>query len=202
MKKYLPELIKFPIRYAWDRFTGLDKSQKWSRVVLNKRKQKLALENSNKSFLEISGSWFENYQFSEYTKTSFPEFDICNEVLPKQFDVISADQVFEHIPHPEAALINIHNMLNPGGKFFISVPFLVQPHDEIDFWRWTPLGLKKILTEANFTDIIIESWGNKDIVKSSLNNPQHWPLYRKNLHSLRNEASFPYIIWAECIRKK
>lgn len=38
------------------------------------------------------------------------------------FDVISIIHVFEHLPEPKAALLEIHRILKPGGHFLIEIP--------------------------------------------------------------------------------
>jgi hypothetical protein len=44
-----------------------------------------------------------NFNFKSYTSTDFRDFDICAETLDRQFDLIIADQVFEHLPWPMRA---------------------------------------------------------------------------------------------------
>ena len=95
--------------------------------------------------LEISGGnqWTRDFAFKTYENTEYPGFDICAETLPRQFDLIIADQVFEHLPWPYRAGRNVWSMLKPGGHLVIATPFLVRIHRvPIDCSRWTPDGLK------------------------------------------------------------
>src|ERR1700680_1866544 len=58
-----------------------------------------SLEPETKDVLEISAGpqWIREFTFGSYTGTDYPEFDICSQRLLRQFDLIIADQVFEHL---------------------------------------------------------------------------------------------------------
>ncbi|CAD7963241.1 unnamed protein product [Amoebophrya sp. A25] len=50
--------------------------------------------------------------------------DIVDIPLPSDsIDIIVCDQVLEHLPEPVAAMREIHRLLKPGGKFFLSHPY-------------------------------------------------------------------------------
>ncbi len=56
--------------------------------------------------LEISPGFESDWQkigFRSYKAVHFPEFDVTRDVLPQKFDVIIADQVFEHVRDPYMA---------------------------------------------------------------------------------------------------
>jgi SAM-dependent methyltransferase len=147
--------------------------------------------------LEISAGpqWRRQFQFGSYAEMNFPEFDICNDVLPRQFDLIIADQVFEHLRWPARAARNVYAMLKPGGRFIIATPFLVRVHESpIDCNRWTADGLSYFLQEAGFPpeEIAAEGWGNRACLKANLTR------WRKRgfFGSLKNEPEFPVMVWA------
>lgn len=147
--------------------------------------------------LEISGGnqWTRNLNFKSYTNTEYPGFDICAETLPQKFDLIIADQIFEHLPWPYRAGKNVHAMLKPGGYFVIATPFLVRIHRvPIDCSRWTPDGLSYLLQECGFAakDIDAKAWGNRACV---VGNFHKWRK-RGFFGSLRNEPDFPVMVWA------
>jgi SAM-dependent methyltransferase len=147
--------------------------------------------------LEISAGpqWIREFTFRSYTGTDYPGFDICAQTLPEHFDLIIADQVFEHLKWPYRAARNIEAMLRAGGHLLITVPFLVRVHKSpIDCTRWTEEGLFYFLQECGFAEdaIITGSWGNRACVKANLT------AWRKRglFGSLDNEPDYPLAVWA------
>jgi SAM-dependent methyltransferase len=182
---------------VYDLVTGVG-DVTWSRVVMRERCREWLrnLEPGKLSALEISGELWKGMGFGSYRSVSYPEYDVCAGTLPERFEVIIAEQVFEHLLWPYRAGRNVYEMLKPGGHFLISTPFLVKIHNvPIDCSRWTETGLKYLLAECGFPleDIRTDSWGNKACVKASF---RGWVPYRRRLHSLANEPEFPYHVWA------
>lgn len=180
------------------RATGYDTTD-WVRTVMyqNAFGFVATLNPSQLDVLEISGGnqWNRNFRFKSFHSTEYPGFDICSEALPRQFDLIIADQVFEHLKWPYRAGRNVWSMLKPGGHLVISTPFLVRVHRvPIDCSRWTPEGLSYLLQECGFNekDIRAEAWGNRSCVKGNLNR------WRKRgfFGSLKNEPDYPVMVWA------
>lgn len=171
----------------------------WVRVVLYRRCFEFirSLNPGNLDVLEISAGpqWKREFAFRSYSETHYPEFDICSQVLDRQFDLIIADQVFEHLFWPYRAGRNVHQMLKPGGYFVVAVPFLVRVHRvPNDCSRWTEQGLNYFLQECGFSEdhIRTDSWGNRACVKANLNSWKRFGWGR----SLRNEPDFPVMTWA------
>ena len=184
------------------RSTGYDTTD-WVRTVMYRKMfdhiSQLGPERLD--VLEISGGnqWTRPFRFKSYESTQFPQFDICAETLPRQFDLIIADQVFEHLRWPYRAGRNVWSMLRPGGQFLISTPFLVRIHRvPIDCSRWTEEGLGYLLQECGFAenDIRTGSWGNRSCVVSNL------PKWHKRgfFGSLENEPDYPVMVWAMAIK--
>lgn len=77
-----------------------------------------------------------------------------------RFETIIATEVLEHCPEPLYTLKEIHRVLQPGGLFFFTVPFLWNlhevPHDE---YRYTPFALQRMLINNSFTNIQIGASG-------------------------------------------
>ena len=147
--------------------------------------------------LEISGGpqWRRRFRFRSYTATEFPGFDICADQLPQRFDLIIADQVFEHLPWPYRAGRNALAMLKYGGYLIVTAPFLVRVHESpLDCTRWTETGLSHLLQECGFQakHIHTGSWGNRACLKANLT---HWRK-RGFFGSLANERNFPLAVWA------
>ncbi len=180
-------------------FQNADSDDQWARIVMNQETRSLVkgLKPETLDLLEISGTtWERSFPYKSYTIASYPEFDICKDVLDQRFDLIIAEQVFEHLTHPFRAARNVYQMLRPGGYFLLTTPFLIKIHDiPIDCSRWTPLGMKHFLEEAGFPFDRVQSfgWGNKACVKANF---KRWRPYRSWLHSLRNESDFPIVVWA------
>lgn len=151
---------------------------------------------ADKDALEISaGLYWRALGFRSFTEANFPEFDVCRDRLDRQFDIVIADQVFEHLPWPYRAVKNVYAMVRPGGVFMISTPFLVRVHEvPIDCSRWTETGLKYLLAEGGFPLERIEtgSWGNRACVKANFT---RWARHGF-LRPTRNEPQFPVTVWA------
>ena len=170
----------------------------WSRVVMERAQRTLLAEikASTRGTLEISGQNWADYGFASYRTVKYPEFDICASTLPERYDLIIADQIWEHLLWPYRATKHVLEMLAPGGYFMVSVPFLVRVHGyPIDCSRWTELGLRHLLAECGFEleQIQTGSWGNRGSVRASF---RSWRSYVPWLHSLKNEKHFPQVVWA------
>lgn len=192
-------IVRDAPRKMIDVLTGAEWT-KWSRVVMNREMAAWArdLGPAGLDALEVSGDFWKDFGFRSYRNTSYPAFDICEHSLgDEQFDIVIADQVFEHLLWPYRAGRNVFRMVRPGGYAMISTPFLVRIHDVVDCTRWTETGLKYFLAECGFPleQIRTGSWGNRACVRANLN-LERWIRYRRFLHSLRNEPKFPYSVWA------
>lgn len=177
--------------------------EQWVRIVMDRRTQELIQNLNYKEFetLEISGNKWKEFGFLSYDNKFYPELDICNRGLNRSYDLIIAEQVFEHLAYPYRAGKNVFEMLKSGGYFLITTPFLLKIHpDPIDCNRWTPLGLKYFLNECGFDldEILVESWGNKECLVANFN---EWKGYKPKSHSLKNEPDFALVVWA-LARKK
>ena len=171
----------------------------WLRVVMYRRCFEFirGLRPETLDVMEVSGGpqWRRNFNFKSYISTEFPDFDICSEALDRQFDLIIADQIFEHLPWPMRAGRNVHKMLRPGGYFIIATPFLVRVHDvPIDCSRWTEKGLSYLLQECGFREdnIKTDAWGNRACIKANFSK---WRMHGWH-RSLVNEPNFPIMVWA------
>jgi SAM-dependent methyltransferase len=182
---------------------GYDRTQ-WVRVVMYQECfryiEELGPENLN--VLEISAGYaFKSFRFKSYRETRFPDFDICTTALPGPYDLIIADQVFEHVLWPNRAARNVFAMLRPGGHFLITTPFLIRVHPggpiPCDCTRWTETGIRYFLAECGFPlgDTKTGSWGNRACVRANF---RHWA--NRGWGSLRNEDAFPVSVWALATR--
>ena len=180
------------------KFLGFDTTD-WVRVVMYRRCFEFirTLEPEKLDVLEISGGpqWRRVFNFRSYSETQYPNFDICAQTLDRQFDLIIADQVFEHLAWPNRAGRNVFQMLRPGGTFVIATPFLLRVHNvPIDCCRWTEQGLSYLLQECGFSreNIKTDSWGNRACLKANLGKWRSYGWFRP----LQNEPNYPVMVWA------
>jgi SAM-dependent methyltransferase len=149
---------------------------------------------------EISaGEIWKRIPFKSYVALDYPAFDICSEPLDPalhgRFDLVIADQVFEHLLWPYRGGRNVLRMLKPGGHFLVMTPFLIRVHEvPYDCSRWTETGMRHFLAECGFEfeTIRTQSWGNADALKACL---ATWGRvgWRRNF---TNDPRYPIVVWA------
>jgi SAM-dependent methyltransferase len=71
-------------------------------------------------------------------------------------DVVLSTETLEHVPDPPVYLAQAFRCMKPSGRLILTVPFAARwhfiPHD---YWRFTPSGLRRLLSAAGFTEIAI-----------------------------------------------
>jgi SAM-dependent methyltransferase len=154
--------------------------------------------------LEVSPGWNRMWQrlpAASYTAVDYPEFDICRDVLARRFDIVIADQVLEHVPHPVKAVQHLREMLEPGGHAMIATPFLFRVHARPhDYHRWTEAGLRQLLLDGGFDEqeVTVQSWGNRACVRAHAGGPvRDYGFWR----DMRNEPEYPVMVWAFAQRR-
>ena len=74
-------------------------------------------------------------------------------------DTLVSFQVMEHLPDTKFFLSECHRLLKPGGRIFITVPFMWQVHEApYDYYRFTRHGLDYLLKHAGFDEIDITEY--------------------------------------------
>lgn len=179
---------------------GAEGQEHWCRVVMNREIKAFlqSLDCPSLDVLEISGQRKDDFGFNSYRSVEYPEYDVCAGPLEEEkFDLIIAEQVFEHVRHPDRAAKNVFEMLKPGGIFVISTPFLLKIHGvPMDFYRWTEDGMRTLLEGAGFSVSQVASWGNRQCLMSDLKTGMEWAVYIPLIHSLKNEPQLPIVVWA------
>ncbi|MHA6262149.1 methyltransferase domain-containing protein [Arenibacterium sp. CAU 1754] len=163
-----------------------------------------ALKPEALSVAEISGKWGQQFPFQSYQRFLYPEFDICTGPFEaengkvRKFDLILANQVWEHLDRPYQATRNVRRMLKKGGHFWLAVPFFVPFHAApMDCSRWSARGLKNLLIECGFEEDAIEAhqWGNRNAALRNME--EKWPpTYDPDKDPLDDDPDMPICAWA------
>lgn len=70
------------------------------------------------------------------------------------FDAVINTQVLEHVADPAAVIAELHRILKPSGRLYLTVPLVGALHEEpYDFYRYTPYGLRHLLHKVGFVEI-------------------------------------------------
>ena len=172
------------------------------RKVCNEACKRLieSLDPQRLDVLEISaGETWRRLPFRSYRTLDYPAHDICDPAVAPEldgsFDLIIADQVFEHLLRPYRAGRNVLRLLRPGGHFLVMTPFMIRIHDvPVDCTRWTETGLRHFLIECGFDPdgLHAGSWGNLDAVKANFVVWGRVGWRRK----LPNDPRYPVAVWA------
>ena len=153
--------------------------------------------------MEISGELCKRWPFKSIRHLKFPRYDICAEPFVDeagdvlQFDIILAEQIWEHLDRPYKAVQNVHAMLRPGGYFWLASPFFAKFHGApVDCSRWSARGMKNLLIEAGFEADKIEAyqWGNRAAGRRDMK--PSWAKYDPDRDSLDDDPNFPIMTWA------
>lgn len=183
-----------------------------NRVVMHRSSRRLIgrLNPATLDAAEISGRFGKRFAFKSYTQFGYPTYDICagpftdpETSAVRQFDLILANQVWEHLDRPYTALAHVQQMLRTGGYFWIAVPFFIPFHAAPnDNSRWSARGLKNLLIEAGFDEsrVIARQWGNRAAAARNLE-PDWPPSFDKNTDDLTNDPKMPLCAWA-LVQKK
>lgn len=78
----------------------------------------------------------------------------------RAFDAVLCTQVLEHLELPLESLKEMHRVLRPGGRLFLTVPMAQNEHQvPYDFFRYTSYGLRSLCSRAGFSQVDVEPFG-------------------------------------------
>ncbi len=97
------------------------------------------------------------YASKDATYYSGPRWPFPDETA----DAVLSTETLEHVLEPKLFLSEAFRCLKPGGSLLLTVPFAARWHFvPYDYWRYTPSGLKHLLSEAGFADAAVYGRGN------------------------------------------
>jgi len=102
------------------------------------------------------------------------------------FDLVLCTQVLEHVLQPPAVVEEIRRVLTPGGVLLLSTHGIWFKHEKWDFWRWTDMGLRVLL--SGYQEVEIRNCGGSMVcLFQILNNYfRHIPLGRSLIYTMNN----------------
>jgi len=131
------------------------------------------------------------------------------QIMPIKTDTvanISNFSVLEHLEFPIKFLLESYRILIPGGKLFIMVPFMYGEHDQVDYQRYTELGLRKLIESAGFRKNSIIRLGGTlttfnnmviNLIHNKFSNRSNWYIdthYKYALLLLSRLISLPFFV--------
>lgn len=104
---------------------------------------------------EILKSWHAELVDNCDIQSSIPGAFHCDLAdIPKPdgfYNAVLCNAVLEHVPDPEAVMLEFNRLLVPGGSLVVSVPFLQPFHPTpFDFRRYTRSGLEQLGLRTGF----------------------------------------------------
>ncbi len=124
----------------------------------------------------ITSDWSESFYRPEQAPDIVaPAHDIP---LPdSDLDAIVCTQVLEHVPEPRQVLQEFARALKPGGRVWITTPFVWYLHElPHDYYRYTSYGLAHLLQTSGFADIDCQPMNDSPHTMSQLLRHLGWLL--------------------------
>jgi hypothetical protein len=81
-----------------------------------------------------------------------------------RFSGVLCSEVLEHVARPWLALPKLHEIMQPGGWMVVTTLTSFPIHGfPDDYYRYTPSGLKLLLQDAGFKNVVTENAGHIEI---------------------------------------
>lgn len=80
-------------------------------------------------------------------------------------DTVIATETLEHVEQTAQFLAEARRVLKPDGWMLLTIPFAARWHYvPYDYWRFTPSGIKSVMANAGFGDVVVYARGNETTV--------------------------------------
>jgi SAM-dependent methyltransferase len=107
----------------------------------------------------LLGNSFVRYLAIDVRQTPLVDVVARGEHLPlasEQFDLVFCTQVLEYIPDPQLVINEIYRTLKTGGVLLLSAPAVFPRDSDVEYWRFLPCALRKLLSEFSHVDVTPE----------------------------------------------
>lgn len=143
-----------------------------------------------KPYFEYLRAKSDFYVGIDIDRMSSADITAAAEYLPfveELFDVVLCIQVLEHVRNPEKVINRMYGALKKGGTLILSTHGIWFKHDVHDYWRWTDLGLMKIL-KPPFKKLDVKSCGGTFLCLFQFLNlyVRYLPFGKKALYFINN----------------
>jgi SAM-dependent methyltransferase len=79
-----------------------------------------------------------------------------------RFDAVLCTETLEHLEWPRESVAELHRVIRPGGRLFVTVPMNHSEHQvPYDYFRYTSFGLRSVLERAGFCSVRIAPLGTR-----------------------------------------
>lgn len=154
-----PELREFACEFPHERLTILDFMLQVA-DELEPGLRVLDVGAGDQPYRELFGHV--DYRTTDWANSTHPGARRVDYVAPADdlpipdasFDAVLSTQVLEHVAEPARVLRELHRVLRPGGRAYVTLPLTWELHEEpFDFYRYTRYGISHLMRTAGFTDI-------------------------------------------------
>lgn len=91
-------------------------------------------------------------------------------VADQTYDCVILTQVLQYVEDPRRAMEEVHRILRPEGGLLLTAPGIIPVHgrtEEVDRWRFTPVGIEGLARGAFGPGAIIVAEGHGDLASAA-----------------------------------